>query len=55
MRAKGGVPTLAQMRGAGRRDAGEGRSRNGRCSRIGRDQAAADRLKGSVEQRWAGE
>jgi type IV secretory pathway VirD2 relaxase len=49
-RANGGPVTLAQMRGDRRRGSARSRSKKGRCSRIGRGQAVADRLK-----RMAGE
>jgi type IV secretory pathway VirD2 relaxase len=44
-RANGGPVTLAQMRGDRRRSSARTRPKKGRCSRIGRGQAAADRLK----------
>ncbi|MCI0598582.1 MAG: DUF3363 domain-containing protein [Beijerinckiaceae bacterium] len=52
----GGPLTAMHMRGEGRRgggrlSGGEGRSRKGRCCRIGRGQAAADRLKHLAGQR----
>jgi type IV secretory pathway VirD2 relaxase len=51
-KANGGPLRPAQLRGGGRRGGGVGsRPRKGRCSRIGRGQAAADRLKRSAEQR----
>jgi type IV secretory pathway VirD2 relaxase len=49
-RANGGPVTLAQMRGERRRSSARTRPKKGRCSRIGRGQAVADRLK-----RMAGE
>jgi hypothetical protein len=49
-RANGRPLTLAQMRGKRRRGSARTRPRKGRCSRIGRGQAVADRLK-----RMAGE
>jgi type IV secretory pathway VirD2 relaxase len=55
-KANGGPLTPAQLRGGGRRGGGVGsRPRKGRCCRIGRGQAAADRLKRSAEQRGPGE
>jgi hypothetical protein len=54
-KANGGPLTPAQMRGEGRRDRVGSRPRKGRCSCIGRGQAAADRLKRSAEQRGPGE
>ena len=56
-KAKGGSLTPAPMRG-NRRSSGGGagsRPRKGRCCRIGRGQAAADRLKLSAELRGPGE
>jgi len=50
-KADGGPLTPAQMRGEGRRGRVERQPRKGRCSRIGRGQAAADRLKRSAKQR----
>jgi len=44
-RANGGPLKLAEMRGQRRRGSGQTQSRKGRCSRIGRGQAVADRLK----------
>ena len=54
-KANGGPLTAAQMRRDGRRGSGGERTRKGRCCRIGRGQAAADRLKHSVEHRGPGE
>jgi hypothetical protein len=53
-KANGGPLAPAQMRRDGRRRAGS-HVRKGRCSRIGRGQAAADRLKRVTEQRGRGE
>jgi type IV secretory pathway VirD2 relaxase len=44
-KAKGGPPTLGEMRGERPRRSARKRPRKGKCSRIGRGQAAADRLK----------
>ncbi len=49
-KANGGPLTPAQLRGDGRRGRVGSGPRKGRCSRIGRGQAAADRLKRSAEQ-----
>ncbi len=54
-KANGGPLTAAQMRRDGGRGSGGNRPRKGRCCRIGRGQAAADRLKHSAEQRGPGE
>ena len=56
-KAKGGSLTPAPMRGEGHRPGGGAgsRPRKGRCCRIGRGQAAADRLKFSAERRGPGE
>ncbi len=54
-KANGGPLTPAQMRGEGRRGSVGSRLRKGRCCRIGRGQAAADRLKHAAEQRGPGE
>lgn len=63
-KAKGAALTPAEFSsraGAGRssarkrRGSGMRRARNGKCSRIGRGQAAADRLRHSVERRGPGE
>ena len=54
-KANGGPLTPSQLRGEGRRGGVGSRPRKGRCSRIGRGQAAADRLKRSAEQRSPGE
>jgi type IV secretory pathway VirD2 relaxase len=50
-RANGGPLTLAQMRGERRRGDARTRPRKGRCSRIGRGQAVADRLKRTAAER----
>src|SRR4051812_19362697 len=50
-RANGGPLTLAQMRGERRRSSARTRPRKGRCSRIGRGQAVADRLKRMAAER----
>ena len=54
-KANGGPLTLAKLRGKGRGSAGSTRPRKGRCSRIGRGQAAADRLKLSASKRGPGQ
>ena len=54
-KANGGPLTAAQMRHDGGRGSGGNWPRKGRCCRIGRGQAAADRLKRSAEQRGPGE
>ena len=51
----GGPLTPAQMRGERRSRGSGGRPRKGRCSRIGRGQAAADRLKRAAAVRGPGE
>jgi type IV secretory pathway VirD2 relaxase len=50
-KANGGPLTLARSRGGSPGLSGSRRPRKGRCSRIGRGQAAADRLKISAGQR----
>jgi type IV secretory pathway VirD2 relaxase len=50
-KANGGPLTLADMRGERRRDRAPRRPRKGRCSRIGRGQAVADRLKRMASER----
>jgi type IV secretory pathway VirD2 relaxase len=50
-RANGGPLTLAQMRGERRRSSNRTRPKKGRCSRIGRGQAVADRLKRMAVER----
>jgi hypothetical protein len=50
-KANGGPLTPAQMRRERRRTGGRTRPKKGRCSRIGRGQAVADRLKHSAAQR----
>jgi hypothetical protein len=54
-KANGGPLTAAQMRRDGQRGSGGDRPRKGRCCRIGRGQAAADRLRRSAEQHGPGE
>jgi len=53
-KANGGPLTPAQMRGERRPGSGQGRPRKGRCSRIGRGQAVADRLKRAAAERGPG-
>jgi hypothetical protein len=50
-KANGGPLTPGQMRSGGRRGRVGSGPGKGRCSRIGRGQAAADRIKRSAEQR----
>lgn len=54
-RARGAALTGAEARVRGGRGPGAVRGRKGKCSRIGRGQAAADRLKRSVERRGPSE
>jgi type IV secretory pathway VirD2 relaxase len=54
-KAKGAALTPADFSSRSRRGPGARRGRKGKCSRIGRGQAAADRLKRSVERRGRGE
>ena len=54
-RAKGAPLTIADIRGARRPTGGRTRPRKGRCSRIGRGQAVADRLKRMAAERAPGE
>jgi hypothetical protein len=54
-KANGGPLTFGKPRGGDRNSAGSKRNRKGRCSRIGRGQAAADRLKLSAGQRGPGQ
>jgi type IV secretory pathway VirD2 relaxase len=55
-KANGGPFTLAHSRGGNRGSSGSTRrTRKGRCSRIGRGQAAADQLKFASEQRGPGQ
>jgi type IV secretory pathway VirD2 relaxase len=54
-KANGAALTPAQFSNRRRRGPGAARPRKGKCSRIGRGQAAADRLKRSVEGRGPGE
>ena len=54
-KARGAALTPAAFSGRKRRGPGAKRSRKGKCSRIGRGQAAADRLRRSVERRNPGE
>jgi type IV secretory pathway VirD2 relaxase len=53
-KANGGPVTLAQMRGDRRRSSSQRQARKGRCCRIGRGQAAADRLKRAARERRPG-
>ncbi len=53
-KANGAALTPAQFSNRRRRGPGAVRRRKGKCSRIGRGQAAADRLKRSVEGRGPG-
>jgi type IV secretory pathway VirD2 relaxase len=50
-KANGGPLTLGKLRGKARSHSDSKRPRKGRCSRIGRGQAAADRLKFDASQR----
>ena len=50
-KANGSQLKLAEMRGERRRASGRKRPRKGRCSRIGRGQAVADRLKQAASER----
>jgi hypothetical protein len=54
-RANGGPLKLTEMRGERRRDSGRTRPKKGRCSRIGRGQAVADRLKFAAGERGPGQ
>src|SRR5215467_10479739 len=54
-KANGGPLTLAEMRGERRRRSGGRRPGKGRCSRIGRGQAVADRLKRAATERGPGQ
>jgi type IV secretory pathway VirD2 relaxase len=54
-KANGGPLTLVKSRGGNRGSTGSTRTRKGRCSRIGRGQAAADRLKFAARQRSPGQ
>src|SRR5579864_3139490 len=54
-KAKGGPVTLSQMRGDRRRSGSQSKARKGRCCRIGRGQAAADRLKRAAGERRPGQ
>src|SRR5215467_2353964 len=54
-RANGGPLKLAQVRGERRRGRGRTQPKKGRCSRIGRGQAVADRLKRLAAERGPGE
>ncbi|MBX9778296.1 MAG: DUF3363 domain-containing protein [Xanthobacteraceae bacterium] len=54
-RANGGPLTVAQMRGERQRSDARTRPKKGRCSRIGRGQAVADRLKRIAAERGPGE
>lgn len=53
-KARGAALTPGELSGPKRRGSGARRSRKGKCSRIGRGQAAADRLRSSVERRGPG-
>jgi type IV secretory pathway VirD2 relaxase len=53
-RANGGPLKLAEMRGERRQGSGRTRPRKGRCSRIGRGQAVAVRLKFTASERGPG-
>jgi type IV secretory pathway VirD2 relaxase len=53
-RANGGPLKLTEMRGERRRGAGRTRPKKGKCSRIGRGQSVADRLKFTAAERGAG-
>jgi type IV secretory pathway VirD2 relaxase len=54
-RANGGPLTLAQIRGERQSSSARKRPRKGRCSRIGRGQAVADRLKRMAAERGPGQ
>ncbi len=54
-KANGGALTPAQFSNRTRRGPGAARPRKGKCSRIGRGQAAAERLKRSAERRGPSE
>ncbi|MPZ38770.1 MAG: DUF3363 domain-containing protein [Rhizobiales bacterium] len=54
-KANGGPLKLAEMRGERRRGSARKRPRKGRCSRIGRGQAVADRLKRLAAERGPGQ
>jgi type IV secretory pathway VirD2 relaxase len=54
-KANGGPLTPVRSRGGSRGSSGSTRARKGRCSRIGRGQAAADRLKFAAGQRGPGQ
>ena len=54
-RANGGSLNFSEMRGKPQRGSGRKRPRKGRCSRIGRGQAVADRLKRMAAERRVGE
>jgi type IV secretory pathway VirD2 relaxase len=54
-KARGAALTPAEFSGRKRRGPGARRSRKGKCSRIGRAQAAADRLRRSVERPGPGQ
>ena len=54
-KAKGAALTPAEFSGRKRRGPGARRARKGKCSRIGRGQAAADRLRRPAEGRGPGE
>src|SRR5712692_9213501 len=54
-KANGGPLKLTEMRGERRRVSGRTQPKKGRCSRIGRGQAVADRLKRTAAERGPGE
>src|SRR5712692_2894167 len=54
-RANGGPLKLTEMRGERRRGSGRTRPKKGKCSRIGRGQAAANRLKLTAGERGPGQ
>lgn len=54
-KANGGSLTLGKLRGKGRGSVNSTRARKGRCSRIGRGQAAAGRLKFAAGERGPGQ
>ena len=55
IKANGGPLKLAEMRGEPRRGSARKRARKGRCCRIGRGQAVADRLKLAAAERGPGQ
>jgi type IV secretory pathway VirD2 relaxase len=54
-KANGGPLKLTEMRGEQRRSGGSARPKKGRCCRIGRGQAVADRLKRTAADRGPGQ